>query len=258
MRFKFSLLLIPEVSGDIIPISYQCQLMEKVDQMLTANADLYEQWLVANGLNQQNSNNIYCVSNLYIPKIRVEGDRLKIEAPRIQFWLSSLAEVGLRDFLESSFLDQTISIGDATSSVTFKIDAIDDISPVVYDRVMEYQSLSPIVVKGLRPNGSLEYLSPTNYVFQQFLVESLIERWENYYNTQYYGNRKFRFFLLSQPHRKSVTILNGTKHETKEIGYMIKFRLELDPMLQDFAYNLGIGDDIQYGFGYIEMLRKRK
>ena len=44
----------------------------------------------------------------------------------------------------------------------------------------------------------------------------------------------------------------------KIVGYMLKFRLEMDPELQEFAYVSGLGDDINLGFGYVELIRKHK
>ena len=61
-----------------------------------------------------------------------------------------------------------------------------------------------------------------------------------------------------QPRRKAVSIFPDTPHFQKVVGYMLKFRLQMSPVLQEFAYICGLGDDIGYGFGYVELLKKKK
>lgn len=249
-----------QVSGNVLPISYQYELSAAFARMLNADTTAFDAWLQANGLSPEDNQHfqVYSVSNLYVPKIHVEEDRLEINVPRVQFWVSMLPETGTREFLETQLLGKQISVGDSKSSVTFNISAIDDISPVNYTDFMEYQSLAPVVVKAVRPNGSLEFLGPENRYFAQFMVEGIIERWEAYYKRPYTGNRSFHFTLLAEPRRKAVAVLQDTPKPQKEVGYMIKFRLGMSPELQEFAYVTGVGDDIPFGFGYLELLKKTR
>lgn len=256
MRLKFSLLILSEVSGNVLPITYQQALATVFKQLLTADQKAYKQWLYDNQVIPSPVNN-HVVSNLYIPKIIVEKDRLKICVPRIQFWVSFIPEIGTRELVMRQFMDKEFSIGDDVSSVMFKVVSIEDVSPVTFRPFMEYQTLSPVVVKAFRANHTLEYLNPNIPVFAEFLVESLIERWEQYYNCEYYDSRDFQFELLTPERRKAVMITDGV-NEQKCVGYMMKFGLRMSPILQEFAYVSGIGDEIENGFGYIELLRKRK
>lgn len=260
MRLKFSLLLLPEVSGDVIPISYQFMFSKLFHEMLTSDPNSLTNWLFDNGLSFEefSMNRYYVLSNLYIPKIRVDDDRLTICVPRIQFWVSFLPEVNTKEMLSSAFIDKEFSIGDEISSVRFKVAEIEEVSPVVYSEVMDYQSLSPIVVKALRQNNTIEYLNPNNPLYAQFLIEGLIERWEFYYQCPYTGSRFYRFTLLQPERRKSVSTKNPDNSIQKVAGYMIKFRLKMSAILQEFAYVTGIGDELNNGFGYIELIRKRK
>lgn len=260
MRLKITLEVLPEVSGNILPISYQFELAAAFTRLITSDKEAYDAWLAANGLTPLDNirQKVYSLSNLYVPKVFVEGDRLYVNVPRIQFWVSFLPEVETRSFIDAQLLDKQFSIGDSKSAVTFKISAISDISPVVFTDVMEYQSISPVVIKALRPNNTLDYLSPDNQFFSQFMVEELIERWEAFYKRKYEGDRSFHFNLLAVPRRKAVTIFTDTPRHQKVVGYMLKFRLKMSPVLQEFAYVCGLGDDIGFGFGYIELLKKKK
>ena len=173
MRLKITLEVLPLVSGNILPISYQFELASAFNRLIMSNMQAYEKWLFDNGLQPIDNirQKVYSLSNLYVPKVYVVGDRLYINVPRIQFWVSFLPEVETRKFLTQQLLDKQFSIGDSKSAVAFKIIAIDDISPVIFTEIMEYQSISPIVVKALRQNNSLDYLSPDNQFFSQFMIE---------------------------------------------------------------------------------------
>lgn len=260
MRFKISLEVLPEVKGNVLPISYQYELASAFHKLLIEDQEAYDDWLEQNGLLPlvQAGTQPYALSNLYVPRIFVEDDRLHINVPWIQLWISFLPEVGTYDFLTQRLLNRQIEVGDFISSVAFKIKAIEDVSPIVYMPRMEYQTLSPVVVKAIRQNGTLEYLAPSNSFFAEFLVDSLIERWERLHGQKYYGNKSYRFTLLAPERRKAVNIQSGDPMQHKVVGYMLKFRLEMNPELQELAYVLGIGDETNNGFGYLELLKKRK
>lgn len=258
MRFKITLEVDPQAYGSILPISYQYELFSAVNKLITSNMPAYLSWLGDNGFSLDDDLNypLYSVSNLYVPKIFVKGDRLQINVPRVQFWISVYPEIGTREFLTKVFVGTSLVVGDWVSRVLFHVTAMDDVSPVVYQNEMEYQTLSPIVVKGMRSNGSIEYLSPSSSYFSEFFIQALIERWEHYNRRPYTGDRRFVFQLLQEEKRKAVSVNVSRGRTHKVIGYMLKFRLVLDPKLQELAYVCGLGDCNNMGFGYLELLKK--
>lgn len=200
---------------------------------------------------------LYSLSNFYVPKIYVDGDRLHINVPRIQFWVSFLPEVDT-DQLLYRLIGRQMVVGDEKSSVTFNISGIEEVTPVYFMDRMEYQSLSPIVVTALRQNDTLEYLAPSSDYFNKFMYEGLIERWEHYYGQRFMGIRGYNFHMLAPERRKSINVKDAEGQSQKVIGYMMKFCIEMDPELQRFAYICGLGDEIHNGFGYLELLKKTK
>ena len=258
MRYKITLEINAEKYGNILPISYQYELTSTVNNLLMADSVLIEEWLKKNRLNMQDymQMRLFSISNLYIPKIYVVDDRLHINIPRIQFWISLFPSIGTEQFLNQTMLNREIVLGDRVSSVSFNITEISPISPVVFSETMEYQTLSPLAVVGLRPNQTIEYLNPRNMYFGQFMVDDLIERWEMLYQEPYMGDRSYQLKLLMPERRKAVTVYTGTVQQQKVVGYMMKFRLSMAPELQEIAYTLGLGDKINLGFGYIELLKK--
>ena len=259
MRFKLVLSVHTEVHGNVLPISYQYELSSCINRLLTADREVYELWLRANGLSPLDNlqQKVYSLSNLYIPRILVSGDRLTIKVPRVQCWISFMPEVETEEFVRHCLEGKEIMLGDRVSRVLFSVDRIEAVSPVVYAETMEYTTLAPVVVMGMRPGGRLEFLAPDNPVFAQFLIEELIERYERLKKTAYVGARDYHFELLCPPKRKGVSIRRFTPQERRVIGYMMKFRLTMSPELQRFAYETGLGDKIKVGFGYIELLHKK-
>lgn len=258
MRFKVILEIDATKFGNILPISYQYELVEIINKLFQADPLAYQQWLKDNNLDIPGikENLLYSISNLYIPKIFVDGDRLHINVPRIQFWISVLPEFGTEKFISENLLGKEVVIGDQISKVAFRIGDIQIVTPVIYRPRMEFQTLSPLVVVGLRPNKTIEFLSPHNIYFGEFMVENLIERWEFLNQQPFMGDRRFSFQILQPERRKAVTVYTNTDQQQKVVGYMMKFRLTLDPCLQEIAYVLGLGDKTELGFGYIELLKK--
>lgn len=258
MRFKISLEVNNLKYGNVLPISYQYELVSAVCNLLQADRSSYEEWLKLNNFTSIDNvdHKLYTISNLYIPKIYVNGDRLYINVPRIQFWISIYPSFATEQFLTSSLINKEIVIGDKVSSVSFTVSDIQPVSPVVYKPVMEYQTLSPLVIVGVRPNKTVEYLNPYNMYFSKFMVDELIERWEFINKMPYLGDRHYSMELLQPERRKAVTVFTDTIQQQKIVGYMLKFRLHIAPELQEIAYTLGLGDKINLGFGYIEMLKK--
>lgn len=260
MRFKITLEVDAQKYGNILPISYQYELTTAVNNLLMSDSPLFENWLNMNQLSVQENQQtrVYSISNLYVPKIFVDGDRLHINVPRVQFWISVFPFEGTEKFLRTVLLGKEMIIGDSKSSVAFTITDISFVTPVRFNPVMEYQTLSPLVVVGMRPNGTVEYLNPHSRFFGQFMIDELIERWEFLFGQHYLGDRRYKLELLMPERRKAVTIFSGTTQQQKVVGFMMKFRLTMDPALQEIAYTLGLGDKINMGFGYIELLKKEQ
>lgn len=250
--------MLAEKNGTILPISYQYELVTAINDLLMADRELFENWLIQNGFDCDPAicSKVYSISNLYIPKIYVDGDRLHINVPRIQFWISLLPAKGTEHLLAEALLQKELTIGDKHSAVTFCISDIQVVTPVTFRPVMEYQTLSPMVIVGLRPNRTIEYLNPRSLYYSKFMIDELIDRYELVYNRRYMGDRRYTMELIMPERRKAVTVYTDTPQQQKVVGYMMKFRLYMDPELQEFAYTLGLGDKIDLGFGYIELLKK--
>ena len=255
MRFKLVLSVQTELSGNILPVSYQYELSSCVHRILTEDRGADEQWLGMNGfLPEMNTRyKLLSVSNFYIPKIKVEEDRLYVLAKRVQLWISTLPERGSEEFIRRAFQGRDILVGDRKSQVAFKIDEIYKSEPVEYTETMTYLSLSPIVVSCMRTNRSFEYIGPESPDYEELLLHTILEKYSYFYGKDFPYESNFKFELIAPPKRKGIFIKRFTREESKVIGYMCKFRLTLHPVLQQLIHNTGLGDKISLGFGCIEI-----
>ncbi|MFL1683515.1 CRISPR-associated endoribonuclease Cas6 [Coprobacter secundus] len=257
MRFKLILSVKPESFGNVLPVSYQYELSSCIHRKLTDNMGLYVEWLQQNGFISDLSSRyrLFSISNFYIPRIKVEVDRLCILARRVQLWISFLPVRGTRELVEQIFLGQDLLIGDRHSKVEFVVDEIMEIEDPDYKQTMDYLSLSPIVFANVRPNRSIEYIGPDSPEYQDILLDTILEKYEYFYRKEFPHNLQFGFELITPPKRKGIFIKRFTPDETKIIGYMYKFRLTLHPTLHRLIYNTGLGEKINLGFGCVEVLK---
>lgn len=261
MRFKIVLDVNHGVSGSTLPISYQLELSAAVNRLLTSDQVCYDNWLRQNNLDPELPlrMKVYSLSNLYIPNIVVTGNRLTIRAKRVQFWISFLPEQGTEDYVRNALMSQVFSIGDRISRVQFVVSDIQAVSPVTeFKETMDYISMSPVTVMAYDAENRIVYLSPDDQDFLPFLVDGILERYELYYGKPYEGDIRPAIHYLDAPRRKMISINSMTPKQYRVVCYMLRFRLTLPPELQHFAYVAGIGDKINYGFGYLELRDKTR
>ncbi|WP_455499107.1 CRISPR-associated endoribonuclease Cas6 [Coprobacter sp.] len=256
MRFKLIFTVKSEYSGNVLPVSYQYELSSCIHRMLTGNKELYEQWLRINGfLPEMNIRyRLFSISNFYIPKIKVEADRLFILAKRVQLWISCLPERCTEEFINTLFAGKSLLIGDRHTQVELQVDDIIKTDVKTYPETISYLSLSPIVFVHVRANRSVEYISPDIPGYNEILLNHILEKYRYFYGKDFTGDTNFNFELLTEPKRKGIFIKRFTRDESKIIGYMYKFKLTLHPVLHQLIHNTGLGDKVNLGFGCIEIL----
>ncbi|MCH5327963.1 MAG: CRISPR-associated endoribonuclease Cas6 [Coprobacter sp.] len=257
MRFKLILSVKADRYGAVLPVSYQYELSSCIHRKLSDNMDLCGTWLSQNGFMPELSTRyrLFSLSNFYIPRIRVEEDRLYILARRVQLWMSFLPERGTEELVRQIFLGQTLLIGDRYSKVEFVVDDIVPMPEPEYRYTMEYLSLSPLVFFNVLENG-IEYIGPDSPEYRDVMLNTILDKYHYFYRKEFpLDELRFEFDLLTPPKRKGIFIKRYTVDESKTIGYMYKFRLTLNPVLHKLIYNTGFGEKISLGFGCIEERR---
>ncbi len=258
MRFKLILSVHAEKYGNVLPISYQYELSAAIYHRVRDHMDDYTQWLSSNGFTPTDDlrHRLFSYSNLYIPRIRVEGDRLAILVKKVQMWVSFLPVRGTQEFVQQLFSGMNLVLGDKRSRVALEVEQIVESPAPNFEREMSYLALSPIVFMEPRSNRSIEYIGPDNPGYLDRFKQNLLNKYEQVFGVPYEGELNFSWELLSEPKRKGIFVMRFTPDETKVIGYMYKFKLIADPIFHQIIYETGVGDRGNWGFGCIEILRK--
>ena len=247
-----------ESFGSVLPVSYQYELSAAVYRRIRENFELYLHWLSSNGFAPIDDcrNRLFSFSNLYIPRIRVEYDRLHILVKRVQMWISFLPVRGTHEFVKQLFSGETFVLGDRRSRVELEVEDIVECPAPEFGEEAEYLALSPIVFMVARPNRSMEYVGPDYPGYADCFYRSVLGKYEKIFGRPFDGDTGFSWSLLSEPKRKGIFMMRFTPEESKVIGYMYKFKLSMSPILHQIMYETGIGEKVNLGFGCVEILRQ--
>ncbi len=258
MRFKLVLLVKSESYGNTLPVSYQYELSAMIYRRIQENYRYYQEWLSSNGFHVEDEFRIRLLSysNLYIPRIRVEFDRLHILVKRVQLWISFLPIRGTRELVNRLFAGISFVLGDRRSRVEFEVEEIVESPMTDFREETDYLSLSPIVFTIPRPNHSVEYIGPHYPGYADLFKHALLDKYKKIFGQPYEGDLGFEWKMLSPPKRKGIFMMRFTREESKVIGYMYKFRLKVNPLFHQLMYETGIGERIHQGFGCVEILQK--
>lgn len=253
MRFKLILAVKSRAYGNVLPVSYQYELSACIYHRLTGNAAAYGEWVGLNGFDSSDHirQRILSVSNLYIPKIKVEGDRLCILAPKVQLWVSLLPERYTEAYVDSMLQGITFTIGDRISKVEFEVLQIDKCPELPSITTGCYIALSPIVFTD-STGYSARFLSPEDEGYETVVLQSLLSKYAFFYGKEFPYEATCSIELFSTPKRKGIYIKRFTDREVKVIGYMYKFKLTTHPILHKLMYCIGFGEKVNLGFGCVE------
>lgn len=257
MRFKLILAVKSRSYGNVLPVSYQYELSACIYHRLTGNKEAYREWVGFNGFEPSDHirQRILSVSNLYIPRIKVEGDRLQILAPKVQLWVSLLPERYTEAYIESMLGGEIFTIGDRVSKVEFQVIHIERCAEPQLATTSCYISLSPIVFTEIN-NHCVRYISPEDSGYEKVVLQSLLSKYEFFYGKEFPYETSCSIELISPPKRKGIYIKRFTDREVKVIGYMYKFKLTTHPILHKLMYCVGFGEKVNLGFGCIETTKQ--
>lgn len=253
MRFKITAKVEKSALGNKLPINYSYPLSSWIYNVLAKADTAYSEWLHDNAFKDGNKVfKFFTFSNLTIPKLKLDRDRLLIFSDTVSFYLSFLPEKSTEMFVKGLFRDQRFTLGDRYSKVQFEVQQIELIPSPDFTKTEIFETLSPVVVSVKEPNGKVTYISPEREEYSACLFKSLKEKYKVYYQKEFSGSEDFQFELLSEPGKpRLITIKADTPSETKIRGYNYTFRLKADEELKKLAYEVGLSEKGSLGFGMI-------
>lgn len=254
MRFKLTMTVEKSTYGNKLPINYPYLVSAWIYRVISQGDAAYSAWLHDNAFRDGNKTfKFFVFSNLNIPRLRLEGDRLCILSDTISIYLSFLPERSTEEFIKGLFQNQTFTLGDRHSKVEFTVQQIELVPTPDLEKIQCYKTISPVVVAVKEPEGGVKYVSPDREDYPALLQKNLMEKYKAYYGKEFSGSSVFEFELLSVPKARLVTIKAGSREEVKIKGYLYSFGLRADEELVRLMHEGGLGEKNSMGFGMVEM-----
>jgi len=257
MRFKLELSVIKEAYGNILPINYQYEMSAVIYKIL-AQADMkYATWLHKNGfIRDKKLFKLFTFSGLNIPRrsIDKENERIIIQCNTVYWQISFSPEASTDKFIQGLFMNRSIELGDSKSKVLFNVVNIEMENEPDLSQTLQFEALSPICISIGTERRIDKYLSPSDENAGEYIITSLINRYEAFYNKEYTGNRSYFFNVLDTPKPKLIKIKADTPQQTKIKGYLCKFQLKADENLMRLMYSSGVGVKGSLGFGMVKVI----
>ena len=251
----------------VLPLNYQYEFSSWIYRVL-GNADAeYAQFLHEKGHQtpRNKSFKLFCFSQLYVPQMAIEGDRLLIKSPLVQFRLSFYIDRTAEEFIKGLFRQQEFRVGDRRSQVRFVVESVQVEVPErpATGQVLKVSTLSPMVVgRHEGPDKHDTYLHPNDPDFAPLLYFNLMEKYEAASGNAipvWWDARRFGFRVLSENIRSQlIAIKVRTPQESKIKGYRFDFELDCPPELQEMGLYAGFGRYNAQGFGFGQVLRERR
>lgn len=261
MRF---LLTLSRKRGNILPLNYQYELSSWIYKVINQADSDFAGWLHEQGYTLGGKKfKLFCFSRLMVPQFKILGDRMKIEADRVQLLISFGLEASAEKFIMGIFQQQQFGLGDKISRVDFEVVQIEAQESGIYSNEVRFRTLSPICVsKAENRNGRPFpiYLSPEDEEYERIFFNNLINKYEAVNKSRMIPagaiveeNPLMQLKLLNTPKSRLVTIKAGTDAETKVRGFDYEFGITAPVELLELGYNCGFGEKNSEGFGMVEV-----
>ncbi len=261
MRFNLTITFDHKPFGNKLPANYQYELSGWIYNTLARGDARYSDWLHTNGYTKdQKQFRLFTFSNLLIPKLKMEGDRLVLLSDHAQLFLSFLPEKATEEFVKGLFASQSFILGDRFSQVQCAVQSVELVLPPTIETTMTFKTLSPIVLSGHLPDGKPTYLSPDLPGAARLIYENLCAKYEAFHGRPFelgsdevnLYSKDASFVLMAPLKRKKITIKAHTPQQTYIVGYNTQFKISLPNELMHILYETGVGEKGSMGFGMVE------
>ncbi|NOZ46156.1 MAG: CRISPR-associated endoribonuclease Cas6, partial [Chlorobi bacterium] len=191
MRFKIELELLRQNSDNLLPLNYQYELSSWIYKVLNYGNPEFAKWLHSQGYgNNAKHFKLFTFSNLLIEKYKIHADRLKILSPKVTLYISFYPLEAITPFVTGLFNNQTVSIGDKISKVSFMVRSIEKNAEPVFTNGMSFRCLSPIIVSYKSTDKKYaDYMYPKGENFIELFRNNLIQKFNVFYKEEIETNK---------------------------------------------------------------------
>ncbi len=250
-RMRIKLHLRPTSKSKILPINYQYELAAWLFGVIESVNPDYAEFLHNVGysnIGDTHNYKFFTFSNFYIPQKQIQGDRIIIQSPKLQFQLSFIMDETASSIITGILEDASFVIADHKSGVDFKVERIERMYEPEFTDTMQFRSLSPICVS--RPTeAQAEFLGPEHPNYNQYFFNHLVKKYQVLV-PDFIPKVKTDIKVLNKPSSKLVAI-RATSTPLYIRGYFFDFQITADPELTQFSYFAGFGEKNSMGFGLV-------
>jgi CRISPR-associated endoribonuclease Cas6 len=255
---RFELILSPDFTarGRTIPINYQYELSAWIYKVINEGDPVFAEWLHENGYKTDKKPfKLFTFSNLLIPDLRVNKDRLEILADEIRLIISFLAEDAINPFIIGLFKERHLFLGDRQSQMEFDVKQISALPEIQFKNEMFFETLSPVYADIFNPESRYKlYISPDHPKYSEVIHNNLLEKYRVFYKKEPDPNWPNTIITpISEPKAKLITIKSGTEHTSKIKAYNFRFKIESQAELIRTGYYGGFGRLGSQGFGCVRI-----
>jgi len=243
MRLKIS--LTSKNGNYLIPYNYN-HILSAIIYRKIADLDL------AAKLHFSKDFKFFTFSQLNIPnRMRGNGGIISKDG-KFHFFISSPNEYLIQSMVEGYLKDPEVIFMNKKLSV----ENVELLKRPQFKKRMKMKSMSPLVARiKQEKNGKLRIrdLDPNDLRFYAGLQKNLIRKYKSYYG-DYDGDKYVQIIPeQSSVQRKRIRIKKD-EQETFQKAYNMRFEIEADKRLLEFAYDCGLGERNSMGFGMVMAL----
>lgn len=239
--------------GSRLSLNYAYEVSSAVYRILAQADPVFSAWLHDIGYPLEGRKfKLFTISNLRFG----EGFRINRHdgtvtlGSRQHLTLSFFVNEAVEKFVAGVFREQRFGIGtNGMPAVDFQIQSVEVEPPPAFEAVMQFRTLSPIVVsRYVEGKAHEQYMSPEEPGYGEQFFGNLKNKYESarqagLVNTLPPGDGEMKFRLLGKSRKRGVLIKAGTPAQTKVIGYDFEFELAGPAELLRFGYEAGMGLD---------------
>ncbi|MDR2563376.1 MAG: CRISPR-associated endoribonuclease Cas6 [Prevotellaceae bacterium] len=242
MRFKLTLQVEASTFRRRLAFDYQSDMSAMVYGIMTQSDSDYEEWLHVNGFHDYSLKfKMFTFSKLIIPDYSIDRRHncMIINSESVEFFLSLVPERRSDAFIPNMFKGRRFRFNEESHSAQFTITQVDVVPDPVFEREMEFCTLSPVCIQH-------------NTQVANIVMLDLLSKYRDFYGNEYKGVLKdFSFNLLNKPEDKVVVIRSEYAGASNIRASMFDFKIIAPPALLKIMYSHGLGNNNCLGFGMI-------
>jgi CRISPR-associated endoribonuclease Cas6 len=262
MRIQFSLTC---QKGTIIPINYQYEVSSWVFETLSkAGGDLCT-WVEEKGFDLRKKNyKFFTFSPLAIFPYEMDQQRQEFRL------LGNQVKISISLYLEPMFEHQVVGLFRQTPLRLGKLNGAQGQFEVKHWQIlprpnfremMQFRCISPISVTSVdEVKGNNPYLMPDSEDYDMCFFNHAIRRFKASVQYRSLSEKKMldpsyplHFKLQSQPKSRLIHLRSHVDGPLQLRGFAYDFELAMTPLLYEFCYYAGFGENAHLGFGFADL-----